>query len=509
MLAVMCLTVVVVAADSFIVNLLLPTLAKDLQASASQLQWIVDAYTIVFACLLLPFGDLADRLGRRRVYTFGMLWFTAASVGAAFSTSAEMLIVCRALMGFGAAAAFPATLAIIADGFPDAKERHKAISVWAAAYGLAIAVGPVIGGWLLETFWWGSVFFVNIVICPLAVIGTWIVARESKDTNARHVDVVGVLLSITAIGMLVFSIIEAPTAGWGSSRTIAGFGISLVLLVGFVLYERRQSEPMFDVLLFKNTKFAWAVIALSVAYFAAFAFVFLGSQFLQYVKDYGILGSGIRLLPAAIGTAVGATVIGRRSSTTVALITAGVIDTMGLALAATFTPSTEYLLIAVSMFLVGVGGGIFSATSTSAVMAALPEGKEGVGSATNDAARQVSGAFGVAVAGSVAATIFSDKIHAGFVGLPAPQEAVDKAAENVVAAHVVADRAAQVFGEPGRQKVLDIARDAYSSGFRSAIGVVAVVTGVFTVAYVLRTIGAKRSASEPELVEPEEAPETA
>ncbi len=303
-LAVVCLAVFVTVLDGTIVNVALPSLAFELGASTRQLQWIVDAYLLVFTGLLLAAGGLGDKFGRKRLLMFGLLVFGATSAYAGSVESSGELIAGRALMGIGAAMIFPATLAILTNVFRDTGERAKAIGIWSAVSGVAVAAGPITGGWLLEHFWWGSVFFINVPITIVVALAAWRFVPESREHDAPALDRIGVGLSIAAITALVFTIIEAPEWGWDSTSTFAGFAIAAALLVSFVRWELRVEHPMLPVSIFRNLRFSAASVAITSAFFALFGFIFLITQYFQLVRGYGPLEAGVRTLPVAFSIAV-------------------------------------------------------------------------------------------------------------------------------------------------------------------------------------------------------------
>ena len=250
-LVVLALSVFLVVVDNTIVNVALPTLSRDLNASTTDLQWIVDAYSLVFAGLLLAAGGLGDRIGRKGTMQVGLVVFAATSVVAAFSTSSGQLIASRAAMGIGAALVFPATLAILTNVFTDPTERAKAIGAWSAVSGMAVAFGPVTGGILLEHFWWGSIFLVNVPIVAIALLAGWFLVPTSRDPDSGAFDWVGTVVSILGVGLLVYTVIEGPHAGWNSVATIGGFIGAAVLLAVFVVYELRREHPLLDVRVFR------------------------------------------------------------------------------------------------------------------------------------------------------------------------------------------------------------------------------------------------------------------
>src|SRR5439155_13795539 len=297
--------------DTTIVNVALPTLVRELHASNSQLQWVVDAYNLVFAALLLAAGSLSDRVGRKGMLLSGLAGFGLASLAGGFTTSPGQLIAARCVMGLGAAMVFPATLSLISNIFTVRAERARAIGLCGATAGVAIALGPIAGGWLLERFSWSSIFF---AMAPVAALAAVLVARTvptSRDPSAPRTDVPGFGLSTAAMGLLIFTIIEAPNLGWSSARSLAGFAVVALLLAAFVAWERRASEPMLDVRLFANPRFTAASGAVTVAFFSLFGFIFLITQYFQFLKGYSPLSAGVHLLPVASSVGV-ASVLGTK-----------------------------------------------------------------------------------------------------------------------------------------------------------------------------------------------------
>ncbi len=272
-LAVVCVAVFVTTLDGLIVNIALPSLATELGATTRQLQWIVDAYLLVFTGSLLAAGGLGDRFGRRRTLIIGLVLFGVTSAYAGTVGTPGALIAARAFMGIGAAAIFPATLAIITNVFTDSRERAKAIGTWSAVSGIGVAAGPIAGGWLLEHFWWGSIFYVNIPVVVAAIVAAIIFVPESKDRHTPRLDRIGLALSITSISALVFTIIEAPEYGWLSPFTFAGFAIAVALIAGFVTWELRVEHPLLPVRIFENLRFSAASVSVTSAFFALFGFV--------------------------------------------------------------------------------------------------------------------------------------------------------------------------------------------------------------------------------------------
>ena len=442
-LAVMCLAVFITVLDGTIVNIALPTLVVDLGASTRQLQWIVDAYLLVFTGLLLAAGGLGDRYGRKKALTIGLVVFAVTSAYAGTAGSANELIIGRGLMGVGAALIFPATLAILTNVFRDPSERAKAIGVWSATSGIAVAAGPIAGGWLLEHFWWGSVFFINVPVVIVAVIAVVAFVPESRDEHVPALDVVGLLLSISAISALVFTIIEAPEWGWASATTITGFAVAAVLLGTFVWWELRSPNPMLPVRIFENRRFSAASVSITSAFFALFGFIFLITQYFQLVRGYTPLQAGVRTLPVATAIAVSAVLAPRvveRLGTTRVVASGLALMAVGFAWVSTASAATPYLEIVGQMIVLGSGLGLTTAPATESIMGSLSADKAGIGSAVNDTTRELGGTLGVAVLGSVFSSVYVSTLDDGRVFSALPQEAQDATADTVGAAGGVAQQ---------------------------------------------------------------------
>ena len=409
-LAFICLSVFVISVDATIVNVALPTLSRQLDADTAQLQWIVDAYTLVMAGLMLSAGSLSDRYGRRGWLSSGLAIFAATSVVAAQAGSADALIAARAAMGVGAAVIFPTTLSLITNIFADPVKRAKAIGLWAAMVGVGVAAGPITGGWLLEHFWWGSVFMVNVPVAAVAIIGGVLFVPTSRDPAAPKVDVPGLVLSSIGITALVYTVIEAPNWGWSSVHTAAGLAAAVAVLAVFALWERHSTHPMLDVSVFINRRFSGGSLAVTAGFLTLFGFIFVITQYFQFIKGYSAFESGVRLLPVAISIAV-ASVIGPRIVErigTTAVVAAGlVIFAGGLAWASTADAATPYVQIAGQMLMLGAGLGLTTAPATESIMGSLSVDKAGVGSAVNDTTRELGGTLGVAIVGSVFASVYT------------------------------------------------------------------------------------------------------
>jgi EmrB/QacA subfamily drug resistance transporter len=303
-LLVLCLCLMVIGIDNTILNVALPTLAKPaglggLGASGSDLQWIVDSYTLVFAGLLLTAGSLGDRFGRYRALNAGLLLFCAGSVASALASSPTTLIVTRALMGIGASLIMPSTLSILTNVFHDPRERAKAIGIWAGVASVGIGFGPLAGGVLLTHFWWGSVFLVNVPVVTLALIGAFRFVPESKDPAASRFDPAGSFLSIVGLGALLWAVIEGPDLGWTSTSVVGGFVVAAVVIAAFMWWELHTAEPMLDLRFFQNARFSAASGAVMLTFFALFGSIFILTQYLQSVLGYSPVKAGAILVPHA------------------------------------------------------------------------------------------------------------------------------------------------------------------------------------------------------------------
>jgi EmrB/QacA subfamily drug resistance transporter len=428
-LLVLCISLIVIVLDNTILNVAIPTLAHPtsqggLGATASQLQWTVDAYTLVFAGLLLTAGSLGDRFGRYRSLAFGLAVFGLGSVMSAFASSANMLIGTRAIMGVGGAFIMPSTLSIITNVFTDPKERGKAIGIWAGVSALGLGLGPISGGFLLEHFWWGSIFIVNVPIVIAGLVFGWLLIPESRDPSHGRLDPVGALLSIVALGALLWSVIEAPTKGWGSTPIIAGFVIGVMLLASFFTWELRSSHPMLDMHFFQNPRFSAASGAITLVFLALFGTLFLMTQYLQSVLGYSTVKAGAVLLPqaAVIMTFAPLSNVWVQRLGNKIVVAAGLLTvTTSMALFTTFQPNSSVLHVVGITMLMGLGMANVMAPCTDSIMGSLPRAKAGVGSAVNDTTRQMGGAVGVAVFGSIMASHFTSSITSKLDGHLAPR----------------------------------------------------------------------------------------
>ena len=466
---VLCISLFMVVVDNLIINVALPTLSRELGASTSGLQWIVDSYSLIFACLLLAFGGLGDRFGRKGAIQIGLIGFVGCSVWASFATSTSSLIIARGAMGIGAAAVFPATLAIIIDVFRDPIERAKAIGIWSAVSGMAVAFGPITGGFLLEHFYWGSVFLVNVPVGVVALILGAIFIPTSKDPNPHRMDFPGFGLSIAMVGLLVYTVIEGPHRGWMSVATLVSFAGTVLLFAAFVKRELSTKEPLLDVRVFRNPRLSAATGSIGIAFFVLFGFTFLVTQYFQFVRGYSTLSSGVHTLPFAIGAGVTAPIAARLALKfgTKRIVALGLTNmSIGLIIIGFCGAQTAYWgPVIISMLFLANGLALVTSPATDAVMGELPREKAGVGSAVNDVSREVGGTLGVAISGSVFASLYGPKLGELIAKFNMPAEAVALAKESAGAGFAVAERAPT----PEAAEAVRLAvSEAFMHGFHSA-----------------------------------------
>jgi EmrB/QacA subfamily drug resistance transporter len=419
-LGVLCLSLLVIGLDNTILNVALPTLVRKLHATDSQLQWIVDSYVLVFAGLLLTTGSLSDRFGRRSALGIGLLVFGAGSIASAFATSASMLIGTRALMGIGGALIMPSTLSILTNVFPP-HERGRAIGIWAGVSGLGIGIGPMVGGFLLDHFWWGSVFLVNVPVVIFAFVAGRLIVPNSKDPSAPRIDPIGVVLSISGLVTLVYAIIEAPSHGWTDPAVLAEFAVAIVLLGGFVWWELHTDHPMLNVRFFENPRFTAANLSITLVFFAMFGSLFFLTQYMQFILGYTPLQAGLRTAPIALVMIVVAPVTGAlvHRLGNKALVCVGMtVAASGLFLMSRMTAGSGYAHVLASMIVLAAGMSLAMTPATESVMGSLPREKAGVGSAMNDTTRQIGGALGVAVLGSVFTSAYTSGLGGIIRSLP-------------------------------------------------------------------------------------------
>jgi len=442
-----CAAVLAINLDTTIVNVALPSISTELGAGTRQLQWIVDGYNLAFAALVLAAGGLSDRFGRRPALIIGLVGFAVSSAAGALVTTAGALVVARFAMGTFAALIFPTTLSIISNTFRERRQRAAALGVWGAVVGIGVAAGPVSGGVLLEHFYWGSVFWALVPLALATALAAFFVVPESRDPSVARLDRTGLLLSIAMLGALTYTIIEAPERGWSSFATVGGFALAVALLAAFVLAERRASAPMLDVTLFRDRRFSAASGAVTVTFFALFGFIFLITQYFQFVRGYGTLSTGARILPVATSIAV-ASVIGAalapRIGTKVVVTTGLVLFGSAFLWISTVAVDASYAQVIVpQMVLMGLGMGLISTPATESILLVLPPARAGVGSAVNDATRELGGTLGVAVVGSIFSSVYAARLADGAYG-DLPHATLAKAQDSVGVADALAARSPEL-----------------------------------------------------------------
>lgn len=452
------LVLVVMSVSS--VNVALPTLVRELGASATDLQWIVDSYALVFAGLLLFAGAVGDRFGRRGAFIAGMTIFAIATGLSAFATDPAQLIAYRALMGIGAAFTMPATLSIISSVFEDKKERAKAVAMWAGFAGAGGAIGPIIAGVLLNYFWWGSIFLMPIPVIIASIVATFFTVPTSRDPETEKLDLFGAFLSIAGLGALLFGVIEAPHYGWLSAETIGILLASFVIILAFIKWERTTKHPMLPMRFFVSKRFSIGSLALVLTFFALFGMFFVLIQFLQFVLGFSALAAAIRTLPAPVALIIVSsqvTKLEEKFGTRAVISTGLLIVAVGFLILSTLGPASSYLPIFAGLAMLGVGMGLAMPPATEAIIGAVPLRKAGVGSAMNDTTRELGGAVGIAVLGSVLSSAYKSDIADRLEGIP--PEAAAIAEESIGGAQAIAAE----LGERGTQ-VIVAANQAFSQG---------------------------------------------
>jgi EmrB/QacA subfamily drug resistance transporter len=469
-LGVLSLSLVIIGLDNTILNVALPTLQEEFDASASTLQWMVDAYLLVFAGLLLVFGTLGDRFGRKLALQAGVTLFGLASLGALIADSSGEVIVIRSLMGVGAALIMPATLSIIANVFPP-EERPKAIGIWAAQAALGIGLGPLVGGLMIDWFDWSAVFLVNVPFALAALVLGIPLIPESRDPEPGSFDVPGAALSTAGFTVLVYAVIEAPDEGWDSGLILGLLAAAAALIAAFLWWERRTPHPMLDLGFFRNARFSVGTMAVSVAFFSLLGGIFALTQYLQFAHGYSAIEAGAIMTPIALGLIVGA----GSSSRAVARIGTGRVVAAGLTGLAVLLASTVFWEADTSVgtllawfFLLALSMGWVMAPATEAVVSAVPAAKSGVASAMNTVSRMVAGALGVAIVGSLVSSLYRDDLEPAVRGLPAP--ARDAAGESIGAATAIAGQLPQEAGSSLLARAADSFVGAMGTGMLVAAG---------------------------------------
>jgi EmrB/QacA subfamily drug resistance transporter len=486
----MCISLMMVVAAVASLNVALPGLARSTGATQTQLQWIVDAYALVFAGLLLPAGALGDRYGRKGILLTGLVIFGGASAGAMFATQPAMLIWLRAVIGIGAALVMPTTLSIVINVFP-AQERGRAVGIWAGVAGAGAMLGLLLSGALLRWFSWPSVFGLNVALAALALICTLPVVPTSRSSQPVRLDPAGALLSSLGLFAVIFSIIEAPQRGWLDAVTIAGFVAGALLLGAFVLFELRRDEPMLDPRLFARRGFGIGSLSLTLQFFAQFGFLFVALQYLQLVLGYTPLRAGLAMLPMAAMLMI----ISPRAPRIARRLGVRPVGSLGLALMSagffvfsTLATGSSYWRFGIGAVVTGVGLALATAPATTAIVSALPARRQGIASAVNDLSREVGGAFGIAVLGSILNSGYRARIAPLASHLPARADGPVK--DSLAAALQLAPRA----GRHG-PALVDAAQRAFAGGLSNALVVAAGV--LLAAAALVAILAPRRGTPEP------------
>jgi MFS transporter, DHA2 family, integral membrane protein len=481
-LAVLCTSLLIIIVGNTVLNVALPTMSRpdQLGASNTELQWIVDAYGLVFAGLLFSAGALGDRFGRKGALQLGLVVFASGSLFGALADSSTQVIVARAIMGAGAAFVMPSTLSILTNVFPS-RERARAIAIWAGISGAGAAIGPLASGLLLEHFWWGSVFLVNIPIVTAALVFGAVLVPKSKDRTATPLDPLGALLSIVGMGALVYAIIEGPRHGWVSISSLVWFGGAAVAIGLFVLWESTTKHPMLDLKLFKDRRFAVASGGITLTFFALFGTFYMLTQYLQFVLDYSPLGAAVRLLPVSLVLMAVAPqtpkLVARFGADRVASTGLGLVA-LSLALTSRFTPETDYWYLLITIVLIGGGMAMTMTPMTTQLMSAVPRDRAGIGSAMNDTTRELGGALGVAVLGSLVTSQYTSGVSG--VAAQFPAQVQDTIEASIGGVHGLIDQGvipAELAGG-----LLTTAKNAFVDGFSLAATAGAIIVFVTAIA---------------------------
>jgi MFS transporter, DHA2 family, multidrug resistance protein len=410
-LLILCLCLLVLVVDNTVLNLAIPSLMRDLDATPADIQWVIDAYILAFAGLLLTAGSLSDRFGRRKMLLLGLALFGAASVLATMAETPWQLIACRGLMGVGGSLLMPSTLSLLFTVFPP-EEQRKAMAGWSMVAMVGVVAGPTVGGVLLNHFWWGSIFLLNVPIAILAIIGTVALIPESRGP-ARDVDPAGAVLSIIGMAAIVWAIISIPADGIGSAKVLGGLAVGVIGLAGFALWEKRSEHPMVPLALFRDRNFSGTSFSIVLLSFTAGGLLLALTQYLQFVLGYSPLKAGLALIPYAVAATVfnglGATLGKKLADRTLIVIGLAVIAG-SFGILTQVSDSTGYGLLIVGLLVMGIGGGLAGPAAYTLLMSAVPPDHRGVGSAMNDTVQQTGAALSVAVLGSVLAAAYSSSL---------------------------------------------------------------------------------------------------
>ncbi|WAU82521.1 MFS transporter [Streptomyces sp. Qhu-G9] len=488
-LLVLCLSLLIVVMANTSLMVAAPDMTRDLNLSSSDLQWVIDGYTVPYAALMLVLGAIGDKYSRRGALIAGLVIFGAGAVMGSLVDETGLVIVARVVMGVGAAVVMPATLSLLVATFPRG-ERARAITAWSATSGLAIAVGPLVAGWLLEDHAWGSTFLINVPIVVAAIVGALFLIPPSKAKDMGRIDYVGGLLSIVSVGCLVYAAIEGPHFGWGAGPVTAAV-VAGVGLVAFVWWELRHPRPMLDVRKFRLRPFSGSMLAVLFFFFGTFGAIYYATQFLQFVLGYGALETGVRLLPLAGAVFVGAALTSRLTllaGMKASVIAGMVVGTAAVLLLTQVDKGSTYTDFLAPMMMLGFAIGLSAAPATDAIMDSFPEAELGVGGGANDTALELGASLGIAVLGSLLATSYRDELT-DLVGGQLPAAALDTAKDSVGGGLAVAEQMAKdpAAGPQQAQALVDAVHQAFAHSVAqtSMVGGIIMAAGTLIVLAVL------------------------
>jgi EmrB/QacA subfamily drug resistance transporter len=494
-------SVIVLSLDNTILNIALPSIARELNASNTELQWIIDGYILVFASLLLTMGTLGDRIGRKRALQTGLVLFGIGSLGAALSPNTLTLTAARMFLGVAGALMLPATLSLVSATFQP-HERPQAIATWASLFGLGVGIGPVVGGFLVQNLGWHAVFLINLPVVAIAVIGGQIYLGETKEPNAPPPDIVGSVLSIIGLFALIYGIIEAGVLGWDEPVVLTALGAAVIFLAAFGIWEARTPHPMLPLVFFRSPAFTGANVTLTLLSFSLFGSIFFVPQFLQSILGYPAFTAGLMILPLAITltfvTARSAWVSRRLGTKRTVALGVGLAGTAFLYMSLVYQTNTTYFpWVLIAQVIQASGIGLAISPATTAIMSSVPVTKAGVGSAMNDTTRQMGGALGVAVLGAIATSVYLNGV-APLQGTLSPEAYREVAA----GLQTAISPATQALLNPGQFEVVaPVVREAFMSGMKRSFFVGAMVmyaAVLFALAVLPDVIKSSRVSHTPE-----------
>ena len=495
-LLIMCMVLFIISIDNTVLNLALPSISNDLGASASQLQWIVDAYTLIFASLLITTGSIGDRFGRKKLLMLGLALFGLGSLGAALSVSTFMLIVFRGVLGLAGSMIMPSTLSILTNVFQDGKERAKAIAIWSSIFSIGAGIGPIIGGFLIHSFNWSAVFYLNIPIVAIALLGGFLVVPESKDSRAPRPDLPGVGLSIIGVFSLVYGTIQAGEKGWLATPVLISFGISFVFIYAFIRWENQSSNPMLPLYFFKNKNFTGANISLTISSFAMMGSMYFFSQFLQSVLGYTPIIAAVSMFPMTLSVlffTMQSVKLDRRMGTKFSMSLGLLLSGAALFLFSQVVDTqTSYWYVLLVQIILGSGIGFTMSPATNAIMSSLPANRAGVGSAMNDTTRQMGGALGIAVLGALMNGGYRTALNS-LSGMQGVTETVlEQIRSSIQGAHLAAANFETVLAD----KIILASKQAFVGGMQEALFIASIFMVIASITAWMTLPDKKRTSSE-------------